>query len=276
MNALDNPFKRALTDHTPQFGTWNSFASPYAAEIIAQSAYDWMLVDGEHAPNTVPTILAQLQAVAPYHTHPVVRAVNHDPSLIKQLLDIGAMTLMIPMVETAEQARALVRAMRYPPHGIRGIGGGLTRATRWDSVPDYLARANDAVCLLVQIESTEGVKNVAEIAAVEGVHGLFLGPADLSCALGHPNDASHADVQTAIKHVIHMSRAAGKAAGILAPAEQDAKRYLEWGESFVAVAIDIILLRNALSKNLALYQSGTDGGATEGTGKAVQSSKGTY
>ncbi|NIF87916.1 HpcH/HpaI aldolase/citrate lyase family protein [Burkholderia sp. Ax-1720] len=254
MDPLDNPFKRALADHTPQLGTWNSFASSYTTEIIAQSGYDWMLVDGEHAPNAVDSILRQLQALAPYRTRPVVRTVDHDPARIKQLLDIGATTLMVPMVESAGQAAALVRAMRYPPGGFRGIGGALTRATRWGRVSDYLARAEAALCLTVQIESRAGLDKVAAIAATEGVHGLFVGPADLSCALGHPDDAGHPEVQQAIRHIIETARAAGKAAGILAPAEDAARRYLGWGASFVAVAIDIVLLREALDAALARFR----------------------
>lgn len=263
MNPLDNPFKRALAGHTPQLGTWNSFASSYATEIIAQTGYDWMLIDGEHAPNSVATVLQQLQAVAPYRTRAVVRTVNHDPALIKQLLDVGATTLMVPMVETAEQAAALVRAMRYPPHGIRGIGGALTRATRWGRVGDYLARADEALCLTVQIESRAGLENVEAIAATEGVHGLFIGPADLSIALGHPDNAGHPTVQQAIRHIIEVSRAAGKAAGILAPAEDAARRYLEWGASFVAVAIDIVLLRDALDGALARFRAPSPAGSDD-------------
>jgi 2-keto-3-deoxy-L-rhamnonate aldolase RhmA len=255
MDLLLNGFKQALAEHAPQYGTWNSFASNYATEVIAQCAYDWMLIDGEHAPNTVPMILSQLQAAAPYKTHPVVRTVNHDPALIKQLLDIGATTLMVPMVESAEQARNLVRAMRYPPHGFRGIGGGLTRATRWDGIPDYLTRADGSVCLVVQIESQGGFDNVEAIAQVEGVHGLFVGPADLSAALGHPGDASHSDVQHAIKRIIDVARAAGKGAGILAPAYEDAVRYREWGASFIAVAIDIPQLRHGLTQTLSRYKT---------------------
>ncbi|WP_347554148.1 HpcH/HpaI aldolase/citrate lyase family protein [Robbsia sp. KACC 23696] len=273
MDPLLNAFKQALAAHTPQYGTWNSFASNYATEIIAQCGYDWMLIDGEHAPNSVQTILSQLQAVAPYATHPVVRTVNHDPSLIKQLLDIGATSLMVPMVETAEQASALVRAMRYPPHGFRGIGGGLTRATRWDGIPDYLARADASLCLTVQIESLAGLDHVDAIAKTEGVHGLFVGPADLSAALGHPGDASHAEVQTAIKRIIDAARGAGKAAGILAPAYDDAIRYREWGASFVAVAIDIPQLRLGLTQTLARYKTPEAGG--NATTPAVRS-RGTY
>ena len=179
MQLPANPFKAALRRAEPLYGIWAGFATPYAAEIIATTGYDWMLVDGEHAPNTVPTLLGQLQAVAPYATHPVVRAVQGDTVLIKQLLDVGVQTLMVPMVETAEQARELVRAMRYPPHGVRGVGGGLTRATRWDAVPDYIRTAHEQLCLIVQIESPRGVAHAAEIAAVEGV------------------DASHAMVERA-------------------------------------------------------------------------------
>lgn len=158
MQMPPNRFKAALAGSSTQYGLWAGFATGYAAEIAASTGYDWLLIDGEHAPNTVPSILAQLQAVAPYASAPVVRAVNGDSSLIKQLLDIGVQSLMVPMVETAEQARQLVRAMRYPPHGIRGVGGGLARATRWDGVPDYLATAHEELCLIVQVESKLGWK----------------------------------------------------------------------------------------------------------------------
>lgn len=270
MDLLANRFQQALASRAPQYGIWAGFATGYAAEIVAQADYDWMLIDGEHAPNTVPTILAQLQAVSSYRTHPVVRTVNHDPALIKQLLDIGAQTLMVPMVESASQAQALVRAMRYPPQGIRGIGGGLTRATRWDGIPDYLSRANDGVCLVVQVESAAGLANVAEIAAVEGVHGVFVGPADLSSGLGHPGDPSHPQVQQAIHRAIDATLAAGKASGILAPAEEDARRYTEWGASFVAVAIDISLLRRAMRDTLAVYR---DASASTSSANAAPASR---
>lgn len=250
-----NPFKAALASGQPQFGIWAGFASGYAAEMVASFDYDWMLIDGEHAPNTLPTLQAQLQAVAPYRSAPVVRAVNSDPALIKQLLDIGAQTLMIPMVESAEQARALVQATRYPPHGIRGVGGGLTRATRWDSVPNYLKTAHEQLCLIVQVESRAGVENVEAIAAVEGVDAVFVGPADLSTNLGYYGDASQPEVQQAIRRAIDATLAAGKVSGILAPQETDARRYLDWGCQFVAVGIDISLMRQAALANLARYKT---------------------
>ncbi|MBK5003822.1 aldolase/citrate lyase family protein [Pseudomonas sp. S32] len=250
-----NSFKAAIASKLTRYGLWAGFASGYAAEIAASSDYDWMLIDGEHAPNTVPTILNQLQAVAPYRTAPVVRSVNGDPSLIKQLLDIGVQTLMVPMVETAEQARSIVRAMRYPPYGIRGVGGGLARATRWDSVPDYLSTAHQSLCLIVQVESRLGVENVEEIAAVEGVDAVFVGPADLSIGLGYPGNPSHPEVQTQIRRAIDATISAGKAVGILAPHEEDARRYAEWGCTFIAVGIDISLFRQAAATNLARYRS---------------------
>jgi 4-hydroxy-2-oxoheptanedioate aldolase len=255
MKMPHNAFKEAIAQGlAPQYGIWAGFANAYAAEIVATIGYDWMLIDGEHAPNTVPSILAQLQAVAAYSTQPVVRPVNGDSNLIKQLLDVGAQTLMIPMVETAEQAQALVRAMRYPPHGIRGVGGGLTRATRWDAVPDYLNTAHDSLCLIVQVESRTGVKNVEAIAAVEGVDAVFIGPADLSTGLGHSGNPSHPEVQAQIQHAIQATLSAGKACGILAPNEEDARRYQSWGCSFIAVGIDISLLRRGAMENLALYR----------------------
>lgn len=260
MNLPINPFKADLAKDDTQYGIWAGFASGYAAEITAGFGYDWMLIDGEHAPNTLPSIQTQLQAVAAYTTAPVVRAVSHDPVLIKQLLDIGTQTLMIPMVETAEQARALVRAMRYPPHGIRGVGGGLTRATRWDAVPDYLQTAHQQLCLIVQIESRSGVDNVAEIAAVDGVDAVFVGPADLSTGLGHAGNPSHPEVQTKIRHAIDATLAAGKVCGILAPAEEDARRYESWGCQFIAVGIDISLMRQAALDNLARYRPGKEDG----------------
>ena len=258
MNMPRNGFKAALAKDATQYGIWAGFATGYAAEIVAGLGYDWMLIDGEHAPNTVPSVLNQLQTVAPYATAPVVRAVNGDASLIKQLLDVGAQTLMIPMVETAEQAQALVRAIRYPPHGVHGVGGGLTRATRWDGVANYLQTAHEELCLIVQVESRLGVENVAAIAAVEGVDAVFIGPADLSIGLGHAGNPGHPEVQERIKYAVDATLAAGKVSGILAPNEDDARRYQAWGCRFIAVAIDISLLRQSALATLARYRPVAD------------------
>jgi len=254
MKMPHNAFKTALRNGAAQYGIWNGLVSGYAAEIVATTGYDWMLIDGEHAPNTVPTIQAQLQVLAPYDTAPVVRAPHGDAALIKQLLDIGAQTLMIPMVETAEQAAALVRAMRYPPQGIRGVGGGLIRATRWGAVPDYLRTAQEQLCLIVQVESSLGVENAAAIAAVDGVDAVFIGPADLSASLGHIDQPDHPDVQERIRNVVQTTVASGKACGILAPQPEDAHRYQRWGCQFIAVAIDVSLLRQSAAATLAHYR----------------------
>ncbi|GHB29980.1 HpcH/HpaI aldolase family protein [Salinicola rhizosphaerae] len=251
-----NRFQSLLTGE-PRYGCWAGFGTGYATEILATTGFDWLLIDGEHAPNTVPSILAQLQAVAPYASAPVVRAVNHDPALIKQLLDIGAQTLMIPMVESAEQAANLVAATRYPPHGFRGVGGGLTRATRWDGVENYLATAHEELCLIVQVESQGGVDNAEAIAGTPGIDAVFVGPVDLSTGVGHVGNPNHPEVQAMIRHTFEATKAAGKAAGILAPAEADARRYAEWGFDFIAVGIDISLLRQAALETLSRYRPET-------------------
>lgn len=246
MRIPTNGFKAALRDWArPQIGIWAGLADPYCVEICAGAGFDWLVIDGEHAPNDVRSILAQLQAVAPYFVHPVVRPLNGDMHLIKQLLDIGAQTLLIPMVETAQQARELVSAMLYPPEGVRGVGSALARAARWDRVSHYLRDANAEMCLLVQIETRKGLDNLDAIAAVEGVDGVLIGPADLSAALGHLGDPGHLEVQTAIEDAIRRIRAARKTAGILAMDEGLARRYLELGCAFVAVGVDAALLKRA-------------------------------
>lgn len=265
MKIPGNEFKAKLESSDTQHGLWTGFATGYAAEIAATTGFDWLLIDGEHAPNTVPTILAQLQAVAPYATAAVVRSVNQEPALIKQLLDIGAQTLMVPMVESAEQAAALVRAMRYPPHGIRGVGGGLVRATRWDGIDDYLSRAHEELCLIVQVESPKGIENVEAIAATDGVDAVFIGPADLSVGMGHPGNPGHPEVQAAIEHAIDAVRVAGKPVGILAPVEADARRYQALGCRFIAVGIDISLLRQGALATIARYKEGGVGSTSSAT-----------
>ncbi|WP_447957116.1 HpcH/HpaI aldolase family protein [Vreelandella sp. EE7] len=254
MQVPANTFKNALATKQPIWGCWAGFATGYATEILASTGFDWLLIDGEHAPNTLPSILAQLQAVAPYSTAPVVRSVNHDPALIKQLLDIGAQTLMVPMVESGEQAAALVRATRYPPYGVRGVGGGVVRATRWDGVDDYLEKAHESLCLIVQIESPQGVEQVEAIAATEGVDAIFIGPADLSVGMGYPGNPGHPDVQRAIEKVVQTVKASGKPVGILAPREDDARRYQALGCQFIAVGVDISLFRQGALETIGLYK----------------------
>ena len=238
----------------PSYGCWLGIGSAYAAEIVATAGFDWLLIDGEHAPNTVPSILAQLQAVAPYASAPVVRAVNHDPALLKQLLDIGAQSLMVPMVESAAQAEALVRATRYPPAGIRGMAPPLARAARWGAVDDYASRAHEQICLITQIESRAGVDDAKAIAGIDGVDALFVGPADLSASVGHAGNPAHPEVQELIAQVLAVARKAGKSAGILALNEADTRFYVEQGFDFIAVGLDVALLADSARALVRRYR----------------------
>ncbi|TLG89246.1 4-hydroxy-2-oxoheptanedioate aldolase [Pseudomonas edaphica] len=229
-----------------QIGLWLGLADAYCAELAANAGFDWLLIDGEHAPNQLHSMLGQLQAIAPYPSQALIRPVIGDSALIKQLLDIGAQTLLVPMVESAAQARELVRAMRYPPQGIRGVGSALARASRWNSIACYLDQADEQMCLLVQIESLEGLANLDAIAAVDGVDGVFIGPADLSASMGHRGNPGHVDVQAAIEDAIKRIVQAGKAAGILSADEGLARRYIELGATFVAVGVDTTVLMRGL------------------------------
>lgn len=246
MQMHETPFKRRLLAGETLTGLWLGLANPYTAEMAATAGFDWLLLDAEHSPNDLRGLLSQLQAIAPYASHPIIRPPVGDPVLIKQYLDIGAKTLLVPMVESAEQAVALVAAMRYPPRGIRGVGHVLSRAARWGTVDDYLARADDEMCLLVQVETQQGLENLEAIAATEGVDGVFIGPADLSASMGHLGDYGHPEVCAAIHHAITRLRAVGKAAGIVTADEEEARDYLDAGCGFVGVGIDTLLLMKAM------------------------------
>jgi 4-hydroxy-2-oxoheptanedioate aldolase len=237
-----NAFKRAIATPGAQIGLWLGLADPYAAELCASAGFDWLLVDGEHGPNDLRSMLGALQAVAPYPSHPVVRIPHGEATLIKQVLEIGATTLLVPMVESAEQARQLVRATRYPPQGMRGVGSGLARSSRWSAYANYLQEANDSICLLVQVETAQALSQVDEIAAVDGVDGVFIGPADLSASMGHLGNPAHPEVRAAIDSAIARIVAAGKAPGILAVDETLARHYIDLGARFVAVGVEATLL----------------------------------
>ncbi|WP_295472647.1 4-hydroxy-2-oxoheptanedioate aldolase [uncultured Pseudomonas sp.] len=241
-----NTFKQRLQSDDAQIGLWLGLADPYCAELAANAGFDWLLIDGEHAPNDLRSLLAQLQAVAPYASQPVIRPVLGDTALIKQILDIGVQTLLVPMVESAAQARELVRAIHYPPSGVRGVGSALARASRWNTIPDYLDKADQQMCLLVQIENLEGLANLDEILAVDGVDGVFIGPADLSAAMGRRGHPGHPEVQAAIEDAILRIVRAGKAAGILSADQALARRYIELGAKFVAVGVDTTVLMRGL------------------------------
>ena len=248
-----NTFKQAMRDQQRKIGLWVSLAGPYTAEAVATTGFDWLLIDGEHAPNDVRSLLGQLQAVAPYPVHPVVRPVTGDVALIKQLLDVGVQTLLIPMVETAEQAAQMVAATRYPPRGIRGVGSGGARASRWSGIKGYAHEADAQMCVLVQVESARGLSNLAAISAVEGVDGVFFGPADLSASMGQLGNANHPDVLRAIDGGIEIIKAAGKAPGILVFDRTLGQRYVDAGVLFIAVGVDAMLLTQACRQLSSSY-----------------------
>ena len=254
MDMPVNTFKLRLQSGEALIGLWLGLAAPYCAELAANAGFDWLLIDGEHAPNDLRGMLGQLQAVAPYPSHPVIRPVIGDTALIKQVLDIGVQTLLVPMVESAEQARELVRAIHYPPSGVRGVGSALARASRWNSIPGYLDKADEQMCLLVQIENQEGLANLDAIAAVESVDGVFIGPADLSASMGFRGNPGHPDVQAAIEDAIARIQKAGKAAGILSADQKLARRYIELGAAFVAVGVDTTVLMRGLQTLAATFK----------------------
>ena len=253
MDLPRNAFKAALARGELQIGLWSSLCSPIVAEIIGYSGFNWILVDTEHSPNEPPAVLAQLQALQAGTATPIVRPAWNDPVLLKRLLDIGAQAVLVPFVQNAEEAAKAVAACRYPPAGIRGITVS-GRGSRYGRVPDYLKRADAEICVLVQVETGEALSQLEAIASVDGVDGVFIGPADLSASLGHIGNPGHPDVQDAIKGAVERLTAVGKPAGILTASEADARRYIEWGYRFVAVGSDLGLLTkhaDALAKTFA-------------------------
>ncbi len=240
MSAPKNIFKQNLRSEKVQIGCWAGFADPYATEMLATAGFDWILLDGEHAPNDMRSILAQLQVLAGFDVSPVVRLPVGDEVLIKQALDLGAQTLLIPMVETAKDARAHVTSTRYPPVGRRGVGAALARASLYSHIPNYVTTANDEICLLLQIENKAGLAALDEILTIDGVDGIFIGPADLSADMGYPGQTDHPDVRRTIKETILKIKAAGKAAGILSTEDAYSQDCIDMGVEFTAVGVDVI------------------------------------
>lgn len=254
----DPSFKDALktADHSLA-GIWVCSASPLVAEICAGAGFDWLFIDGEHSPNDLQSILAQLQAVRSYPVVPVVRPAVNDPVLIKQYLDLGVQSLIIPMVNDAQQAAAAVAACHYPPKGIRGVGSALARSARWNRIPDYLNRASDTITLIVQIEAGEAVSNVQDIVATEGVDGIFVGPSDLAASMGVIGQQNHPDVVDAVLRSIDAAKSAGKYAGVNAFDQKTARRYIEAGADFVGVGADVALLARATETLAAGFRDDT-------------------
>ena len=242
-----NKFKAALAAQQMQIGCWSALGSPVSMEVLGLAGFDWLLLDGEHAPNDVLSFVPQLMALKGSISAPVVRVPTNDPVVIKRLLDIGFYNFLIPFVETEDEAVNAVAATRYPPEGIRGVSVS-HRANMFGTVPDYFRQANANIAIMVQIESQAGVDNLDAILSTEGVDAVFVGPSDLAAALGHLGNASHPDVQRTIQHIFARAKAHNKPGGILAPVEADARRYLEWGATVVAVGSDLGVFRSATQK----------------------------
>jgi 4-hydroxy-2-oxoheptanedioate aldolase len=254
---LSPTFRDALAEASrPLAGIWVCSGSPLVAEICAGSGMDWTLIDMEHSPNGLESVLAQLQAVAAYPITPVVRVPIGDVVTIKQVLDLGAQNLLVPMISTAAQARAVVEAVRYPPRGRRGVGSALARSARWNRVEDYLADADAHVSLFVQVETAEAVANAAEIAAVDGIDGVFVGPSDLAASLGLLGQQTHPDVEAAVLRTFESVRAAGKPVGVNAFDPAVADRYLAAGASFILVGADVSLLARGSEALAARWVTG--------------------
>lgn len=247
---------QASSDSSPLIGAWASAGSEANAEILASAGFDWLLIDGEHSPYGLETLTSLLRATDAYPATLVVRIPINSTVLIKQYLDLGAQNLMIPMVDTAAEAEEAVSAMHYPPRGVRGVGAALARSSRWNGVPDYLANAADTISLTIQIESAAAVDNAADIAAVEGVDCLFVGPSDLAASMGYLGQQTHPEVLDAVAHTFEAVKAAGKHVGVNAFNQEQAQKYLDAGASFVAVGADVQLLAGAARSLAAQFNQG--------------------
>ncbi|EWY39743.1 alpha-dehydro-beta-deoxy-D-glucarate aldolase [Skermanella stibiiresistens SB22] len=249
-----NPFKKAIKAGQQQIGLWSSLSSHVTVEIIAGSGFDWILIDTEHSPNELPMVHSQLQAATGGTAHPIVRPAWNDTVIIKRLLDAGVQSFLIPYVQTADEARQAVEATRYPPHGVRGFASA-SRASRFGRVKDYYARAHEEICVLVQIETQQGLDNLEAIAAVEGVDGVFIGPGDLSAALGYLGSPGHPEMQPVIEDAITRIKACGNVPGILTGDEKLARRYIELGCLFTAVGADLGILARGTEQLAAKFKT---------------------
>ena len=256
MQTPENRLKSALKTHTRQLGLWLSLTDPGIAELLATTGVDFLCIDAEHAPWDLASIQAALRVLAAYPVAAMVRLPQASDALIKQVLELGAETLLIPMVESAAEAQAIVRAMRYPPAGIRGVGAPLARSGRYGALTDYLKRANEEVCLLVQIESVPGAERAAEIAAVDGVDGVLVGQGDLAASMGRLGEPYHPEVQARIERILQDVRASGKAAAIYCGDLALARRYEAAGASLIALGADVSLLAGGARTTLAQYRNG--------------------
>lgn len=255
MPAPENTLKRRLKAGETLVGCWLGMAEPYLAEISATASFDWLLIDGEHAPNDIRSMAAQLAVLEAGDASTVVRLPDDNPARIKQALDIGAQTLLIPMVESAAQAEQVFRATRYAPLGFRGVGSALARASKFAAIPDYLTTADGEICVLAQVESRAGLEALDEILDVDGIDGVFIGPSDLAADMGHIGKPAKPEVKTAVLDALKHIRAAGKIAGVLSMDPQYIAECREAGANFLGVGIDVTLFAGAMRAHAQKYKS---------------------
>ncbi|HSV20439.1 MAG TPA: aldolase/citrate lyase family protein [Casimicrobiaceae bacterium] len=253
MDLPRNTFKHALAAGRQQIGLWCSLSHHYAVEAVAGAGFDWLLLDTEHSPNDLESLVPQLQAVAAYPSSAVVRVPWNDTVTIKRVLDIGAQSLLLPYVQNVEEARAAVAATRYPPAGVRGVAG-TTRASRFGRVKDYARRAEEELCVLVQVETREALAHIEAIAALDGIDGIFIGPADLHASMGFIGQTAEPSVVPQIEEALRRIRRTGKAPGILTADEALARRYIEAGALFTAVGVDVSMLAREADKLAARFK----------------------
>ncbi|WP_319529953.1 aldolase/citrate lyase family protein [uncultured Cohaesibacter sp.] len=249
----ENRFMTAIRNGEKQFGLWLGLTSNLATEVIGAIGFDWLVIDAEHAPNEMTTLLPQLQALRGAHSEPVVRATWNDPVLIKRYMDIGFRTILFPYVQNKEEAEAAVAAMRYPPEGVRGVAT-VQRAASYGADASYIATSNERACALLQVETGTAINCIEEIASVKNLGGIFIGPSDLAASMGHLGNPAHEEVQAAMKHAADVCKAKGVPIGTLAPVSADAKRYLEWGYTFIALGAEAALMRTAATQKLAEFK----------------------
>lgn len=246
-----------MSETRTTYGLWLGIPDTTVAEMMACSGFDWLVIDHEHGPYEFRDIFSHLQAIAPYDVAPIVRPVDGSPALLKKLCDIGVQTFLVPMIETAEQAAAVVDAVKYPPAGKRGLGTSMARAARWNSVSGYTGQADNEMCVVVQVESSTAMQNLDDITAVDGVDGVFVGPSDLSASMGHGGNVAHPEVVTAVNAALRQIRKAGKHAGLLCLDESQVRHYVDCGANFIGIGIDTLLIGNA-ARSLAARFNGTD------------------
>lgn len=249
-----NPFKDKIRADDPLYGIFLGLAHHAAADVSGAAGFDWLLIDGEHAPNDLTTILAQFNMLARHDVDVFVRIRDRDPGHLKQLLDAGVQNFLVPVVDTPEQAQALVDATRYPPTGTRGVGALGARATNYGRNPAYLKTAHEGICLLCQIETREGLSNMDAIMAIEGVDGVFFGPSDLSADFGYIGQGGHPEVKAAIIDGIKRARAAGKGAGVMTLDDELIADYRDAGANFLSIGLDTNLLSKAVDALAAKWK----------------------